>query len=154
MGGLMSKRKGANGEREAIAILNNTIEQIISNNEFDEECVRIARECIQRNQNQSAVGGCDLSNVFGLAFEIKRQEQLNINTWWKQTTDSAERNREHPVLLYRQNHQPWRCITMGNVPLPGGRAGTVRVQMEEDDFKVWFYQWVYYKLASGDLPRV
>lgn len=154
MGGAMSKRKGATGEREAVRMLDSIIERLLASQEWPADVVKAAQECIQRNQNQSAVGGCDLNGVFGMAVEIKRQEQLSINTWWKQCEEQAKRNNEHPVLLYRQNNNPWRCITIGAAPLPGGRMGTMRIQMEEDAFKVWFYQWVYYKMMAGDVPRV
>jgi hypothetical protein len=155
MSGRMSLNKGKNGEREVVTKLNSIIERILAMNvEWSEDVVNVARKCIQRNQNQSAVGGSDLSGVFGLAIEIKRHETLHIEQWWKQCMEQAVRNNEHPVLLYRQNHQPWRCITMGHAPLPGGRISTMRVQMEEDPFATWFYQWVYYKMMSGELPRV
>lgn len=135
-------------------MLNGVIEGLLSNNSWDEDVVKAARACIQRNQNQTAVGGHDLNGVFGLSVEIKRVENLNINTWWNQCTEQAGRNNEQPVLLYRQNNNPWRCITMGAAPLPGGRYGCMRIQMEEDAFRIWFYQWVYYKMMAGDLPRV
>ncbi len=154
MAGLMSRNKGKRGEREAVNMLNDVIEQVLASNSFPDEDVAIARSCIQRNQNQSAIGGHDLSGVFGMSVEIKRQEQLNLNAWWRQCVDQAERNKEVPVLLYRQNNQPWRCITFGSVPLPGGRTGQCKIQIEEDAFKTWFYQWVYYKMRSGELPRV
>ncbi len=149
-----SRAKGANGEREAVHMLNRVIEQVLTMNTWNEDVVNIIRRCVQRNQNQSAVGGHDLNGVFGLSVEIKRVENLQIDKWWSQCEEQAKRNNEHPVLLYRQNHQPWRCITMGHAPLPGGRVGTMRVQFEEDAFKMWFYQWVYYKCLSGELPRV
>lgn len=148
------RKKGQNGEREVVHLLNGIIQRVLASQQWPEDVVNAALKCIQRNQNQSAVGGADLNGVFGLAVEIKRHETLHIEQWWKQTTEQAGRNAEHPVLLYRQNHQPWRCITFGHAPLPGGRLSSVRIQFEEDAFVTWFYQWVYYKLITGDLPRI
>ena len=149
-----ARNKGANGEREVVKLLNGIIERVLSSQEWDIGIIETARKCIQRNQNQSAVGGSDLCGVFGLAFEVKRCEQLHIEMWWRQTTEQAERNNETPVLIYRQSHQPWRVITYGHALLPGNRVTKVRMEIEEKDFVVWFYSWVYYKLMSGDLPRV
>lgn len=149
-----SRTKGQAGEREVVHLLNSIIEQVLASMPWDEAVATAARSCIQRNQNQSAVGGSDLNGVFGMAVEIKRQENIQVDTWWAQTIAQAKRNNEHPVLLYRKNHHPWRCVTMGSAPLPGGRMGSMRVQFEQDAFSTWFYQWVYYKMTEGDLPRV
>jgi len=150
----MSKSKGGRGEREVVQLLNSVINQVISSQEWPSEHVEAARMCIQRNQNQSAVGGCDLNGVFGIAVEVKRQEQLSINTWWKQCEEQARRNGELPVLIYRQNNTPWRVVTMGALYLPGRYSQPTRIQMEEDAFRIWFYQWVYYKMVAGELPRI
>lgn len=152
--GINVRAKGQTGEREVVHLLNAIIERVLDSQEWPEDVVNLSRMCIQRNQNQSAVGGSDLNGVFGLGVEIKRQENIQIDKWWQQCTSQAARNNEHPVLLYRKNHQPWRCVTLGHAPLPGGRMGSMRVQFEEDSFTTWFYQWVYYKMMSGDLPRV
>lgn len=103
---------------------------------------------VQRNQNQSAVGGCDLTGTYGLAIEVKRQETLSINTWWAQCLKSAKELGEHPVLLFRQNAKPgqrtkWRCITFVEVRLPAAHLPPlqVRAEMEYDDFKKWFRDW-------------
>lgn len=149
-----ARNKGANGEREVVHMLNSIIEQLLASQAWDDTVVTVARKCIQRNQQQSAVGGNDLNGVFGLGIEIKRQENVQIEPWWKQCQEGAARNGELPVLLYRKNHQPWRCITMGYAPLPGGKMSQMRVQFEEDAFRVWFYQWVYYQMHSGNLPRI
>ena len=151
---LNSRNKGANGEREVVRLMNEIIAKVLAADEWDDVVKATALGCIQRNQAQSAVGGHDLNGVFGMSVEIKRVENLQIEKWWQQCVSQSERNGEHPVLLYRQNHQPWRCLTLGHAPLPGGRLSSMRVQMEEAAFMVWFHQWVYYKMRSGDLPRL
>lgn len=149
-----SRAKGQTGEREVVHMLNDIITLLLGSQEWPQDVVNASLKCIQRNQNQSAVGGADLNGVFGLSVEIKRVENVQVDTWWKQCTAQAARNNEVPVLLYRKNHQPWRCVTLGHVPLPGGRHSIGRVQFEEDVFRTWFYQWVYYKMIAGDMPRV
>lgn len=148
------RNKGFNAEREVVTMLNDVITKVIAGQAWEGDVVNGALKCIQRNQQQSAVGGSDLNGVFGLAIEIKRHETLHINQWWQQCTEAAKRNDEHPVLLFRQSHQKWVCVTNGHLPLPGGRMGSARVQFGEEDFKIWFYQWVYYKMVAGDIPRI
>ncbi len=147
--------KGKEGEREVVRELNALLEKVLQSQQWPEHLVEISRKCIQRNQNQTAVGGCDLSNTFGLAIEIKRQEVLSIESWWRQCLASAERNSEWPVLLYRQNHKSWKCVTFVNLQLPGERhMSKVRAELSWEAFKAWFYGWVYYKLVAGEVPRI
>lgn len=151
---LNARSKGARGEREIVTLMNRIIDNVLASQTWDDVVIKTAKACIQRNQAQSAVGGHDLNGVFGLSVEIKRVEVLAVDKWWEQCREQAIRNAEVPVLLYRKNKNPWRCVTLGHAPLPGGRLSNMRVQFEEADFTVWFYQWVYYKMITGDLPRV
>lgn len=148
------RNKGQTGEREVVRLLNGVIEKLLAQQCWTEDVVNAATKCIQRNQQQSAVGGADLTGVFGLAIEIKRQENVQIDKWWAQCTEQAARNNEVPVLLYRQNHQPWRCVMLGLAVLPGERSSSLRMEIEQGPFMTWFYQWVYYKMIAGDIPRV
>lgn len=149
------RAKGANGEREIANDLNALIQQVLRSQEWPEHVVNACANAVQRNQNQSAVGGNDLSNTFGLSIEVKRQEALAINSWWDQCMAAADRNKEVPVLLYRQNHKPWRAVTFAALPLHGQKqVNGVRCEMSYEDFKAWFYQWVYWKLAAGEVPRI
>jgi hypothetical protein len=105
------RAKGQNGEREIANALNNVVIEVREALGF---AVIPERDLpFQRNQNQSAVGGSDLSNPFGLAIEVKRQEQLNLNTWWAQCLEQAECTNCMPILLYRKNKQAWRCRMLG-----------------------------------------
>lgn len=151
---LNARSKGARGEREVVTLMNRIIDNVLASQAWDDVVIKTAKACIQRNQAQSAVGGHDLNGVFGLSVEIKRVEVLAVDKWWEQCRAQSMRNGEHPVLLYRKNNNPWRCVTLGHAPLPGGRLSNMRVQFEEADFTVWFYQWVYYKMITGDLPRI
>jgi hypothetical protein len=156
------RAKGAEGEREVARALNQVVEEILTAYRWDEEIIAGARRCIQRNQNQSAVGGNDLSNVFGLSIEVKRQEELSVESWWCQCVSSAMRNNEFPVLIYRKNHQKWNVVLYVSVPLPElirstpeQRYGSlsVRSTISWGDFLKWFRSWVERKLANGEYPR-
>lgn len=153
--------KGKEGERQVAKALNGVLNEILCKHEWPAEVVAACKDSIQRNQNQSAVGGCDLSNVFGLAVEVKRQEQLAVNSWWSQCVASAQRNREFPVLVYRQNHQSWLVVMYASLALPVLNEGgsqfaslSTRVTIEWDDFLRWFGLWVERKLLNGEYPRI
>lgn len=148
--GINIRSKGANGEREVATAMNGVVMLAMRELGFSEEAVMKASTAIQRNQNQSAVGGSDLSNTFGLAIEIKRHENLSINTWWKQCTIAAERNGEWPVLLYRQNHGKWQCVTyVQTLHADKSQSVTVRATMEWDAFLYWFRAWILDRLRKG-----
>lgn len=150
------RAKGQDGEREVADELNYIINRILK--EAGQPIP--GTPIVQRNQNQSAVGGNDLSNTFGLSIEVKRQEQLSIGTWWRQCVKAAEQNSEHPVLLYRQNRKPWKCVTWVHLPVPaaGGNGGAtmthVVAEINWEQFKHWFETWVRIKVMNGEMPRV
>lgn len=152
------RQKGAEGERQVIKMLTPIIQDVMRALEFPEDKIAAALKSVQRNQNQSAVGGNDLSNTFGLSIEVKRQEQLAINTWWAQCEAAAQRNDELPVLIFKQNNKPWRFITWGFLHCPGTEGGwtsvRARVEFNEETFKKWFTEWVRGKLMQGWEIRV
>ena len=153
MMGINIRQKGASGEREICDLLNDIIQKVMRSMDYSAEEVIKAGKTVQRNQNQTAVGGNDLTNTFGLSIEVKRQEQLAINTWWKQTVEAADRNLEHPVLLYRQNGKKWNCVTMGYLELPNSKFVKIRMAIDFEDFKTWFEKWVFEKLTTGHEVR-
>lgn len=155
--GINIRAKGANGEREVATLLNGIIVQVMTSMAFPPEQIAAAAKSVQRNQNQSAVGGCDLSNVFGMAVEVKRQENLQVPAWWRQCVAAAERNNELPVLIYRQNRKAWHVRTYAWLALPGGEGGTalwsrqqqIVAEFDIDTFKAYFANWVRGKLEQG-----
>jgi len=151
--GINIRQKGAEGERQVIKMLTPIIQEVMREMEFPPEQVEAALKMVQRNQNQSAVGGNDLSNTFGMSIEVKRQEQLAINTWWAQCEAAALRNNELPVLIFKQNQKPWRFITYGFLHAPADNGGwtsvRARVEFNEETFKSWFRAWVKGKLLNG-----
>lgn len=148
--GINIRAKGAGGEQEVARALNPIVVKLLTEGGYPVP----EKPVIQRNQNQSAVGGSDLSNTFGLAVEIKRQEQLSINTWWAQCVTSAKEANEHPVLLYRQNGKKWKCVTNAWLELPMQGYMIVRAEMDWDTFLRWFEEWVRRKLLSGSVPNL
>jgi len=93
MNGKGRRCKGAQAERELANILS----------------AELGRD-ISRNLEQTRCGGADLLGFGPFAIEVKRQEQLNINTWWEQARQQAERSELKPALAYRQSRKPWRFV--------------------------------------------
>ena len=96
-----SRTKGKNGELELANILKDEL-----------------RLDVRRNwMAQAAEGGADLSiewppGYAGWAIECKRARVLRLNDWWRQTALQAQRAgisgiQPKPVLVYRQDRQPW-----------------------------------------------
>ncbi len=140
------RAKGQTGEREVATMLNDIVKQVrvkygypvLNDNDLP----------FQRNQNQSAVGGDDLTNPYGLAIEVKRQEGLSVNTWWNQCLASALRSNGKAILIYRQNRKPWRVCMMGMLPVNDATyIGPVRVEIDIETFKAWFAEFVSAKLG-------
>jgi hypothetical protein len=147
--GINIRQKGQTGEREVADMLNSIIYNVMKELDFpEEECLKSIRT-VQRNQNQSAVGGNDLTNCFGLSIEVKRQEQLAVATWWKQCLASAERNSEMPVLIYRQNRKPWRIRTYGWINISSAKHLQAIVEIDIDTFKNWFRERVKHELINS-----
>lgn len=129
------RTKGADAERELATELNTLINVVRMR--LGMPIMDMTKPQVQRNQNQTAVGGKDLIGTFEMAIEVKRQEQLAINTWWKQCVKSAEALGEIPVLIFRQSRQKWRVVTWGHVKI-GERNMQCRVEIPYEDFEVWF----------------
>lgn len=81
--------KGANAEREVAKILN--------------EYGFIARRGQVFNGEPDIV-----APQLPFHFEVKRQETLKINEWWKQS-ESASHNKI-PTVVFRQNNQSWKIM--------------------------------------------
>jgi hypothetical protein len=149
--GINVRTKGAEGEREVAKMLNAIVATV--RKELDLPQYATMDELFQRNQNQSAVGGADLSNNLGLEIEVKRQEALSVNSWWKQCVTSAARTGGIPILIYRQNRKAWHVCMEGQIPLQSAESkfgayrtlGPVRVEVDLDTFKAWFKS--FYKLG-------
>lgn len=145
--------KGASAERDICKALNSILQEVMWELCYPPDEIEKAENSIQRNQNQSVVGGKDLTNTFGLAIEVKRQEALAINSWWNQCESAAHRNQEVPVLLYKQSHKPWKCVVNVLLQDDCGAEHVVRAEMLFDDFKEYFRKLVRVKLKAGHPVR-
>ena len=147
--GINIRQKGQSGEREVCdwlnAILLNVLDKL--NKPAPDKPV------FQRNQNQSAVGGSDITNPFGLCIEVKRQEQLNLNEWWKQCCTASKEFGGRPVVIFRQNgKRKWRILLGANLVYQCGQAySTVRCEIAHEDFERFAHVWMSRLLESGDV---
>ena len=134
-----AKAKGAGGELEAARLL--TLWAVEVGVSLDPT----------RNLEQSRAGGFDLNGVPGLGVEVKRQESLDLTSWWRQTLRQAEAGGVVPLLMYRQNRKAWRFKVRQYVAIYGAhKAGTVLMDFEMDEAaaKAWFQQWLLIRLAK------
>ena len=94
MAGKSSQRKGAAGERELAAILQ----------EYGYDCTR--------GGSLSFGEVPDLSGLPGIHIEVKRVEKLNVVEAMEQSIRDSERMGDGlPVLFHRRNRKPW-LVTM------------------------------------------
>ena len=143
------RAKGANGEREVCDLLNKLLQPILDKHGI----AHPEKPVFQRNQNQSAVGGSDITNPFELCIEVKRQEQLNINTWWQQCLTASNEFGGVPILIYRQNgKRKWNVVMYGMIAVAGpDLLATYRVTLEQSDFENWFARYVDRYLGEHDV---
>jgi Holliday junction resolvase len=112
----MQRSKGARGERELARLL------------ADELGTDITRNLLQTRE-----GGHDLEGL-PFALEVKRQETLNINAWWRQAVAQAEASGLSPALAYRQSRKPWKFIVrLSDVSSSVNDTG-LRCEIEMDAF--------------------
>jgi len=108
----------------------------------------------QRNQNQSAVGGSDITNPFGLCIEVKRQEALSLNTWWTQCITASREAGGRPIVLYRQNGKKWRALLEANFTYHCGQAHSpLRCEITKDDFDIFIRNWIKHHIMKNGFPN-
>lgn len=160
MASINGRTKGITGEQEVARDLNSILDDCLR--ELGLPPQNPTKPRIQRNQNQSAVGGCDLVETFDIALEVKRQETLAINSWWAQCIAAASALQHHPVLIFRQNtpaggRKVWRVITLVDVAVPGCEPLQCRAELGYEDFKRWFKRWALehlkYEFKLAALPK-
>ena len=88
--GKSSQRKGADGERELVAIL------------------QAEGYEVERGASMTFGEVPDLSGLPGVHIECKRVEKLNLLEAMKQATRDAERFKDgEPCVFHRRNRSPW-----------------------------------------------
>lgn len=128
MAGKMSKTKGANAEREAAELVMEWVGPVY-------DFAGRPRPVLKRNLEQTRSGGHDIVGIDWLALEIKRQEKIQLNAWWSQTTRQAATN-QIPVLMWRVNRAPWAFRLI----VTGYHCGQIRpypVDMALETFRDW-----------------
>jgi hypothetical protein len=130
MSGRSGRNKGAAGERE----FNGLLAPVVTQACLTAGCPGIA---LARNFAQASVGGCDLDSLahLGYAFEVKRHETLQINTWWRQIQVAAQKLTCWPILAYRQNRQAWTFVVDARMLWIEADG---KVSMEEHVFLAFF----------------
>lgn len=140
--GINIRTKGQQGEREVCQLLENLARPVLAELGYN---IPYDPPLFQRNQNQSAVGGSDITNPFNLCIEVKRQEQLNINAWWKQCKEASEAFGGVPIVMYRQNgKRKWNVVMEGFLPIPVTKQLHSRVFLGHDEFETWFKTYINY----------
>lgn len=147
-----SRSKGRAGEQEVCRWLNSIAAEAYRSKGLEPPETPI----FQRNQNQTAVGGSDITNPYGLSIEVKRHEQLAVDTWWQQCYEDSVTFGGIPVLLYRQNgKRKWRAVMMVNVRLyrDGSpyRFMPVRAELRHEDFERFLYTWIIDNMGDAIL---
>jgi Holliday junction resolvase len=89
--GRRARNKGANGERELAGILSDEL-----------------GFSVKRKLGQARDGGDDIS-IGQYRIEVKRRERLAIEDWCKQVEACCGQS-DVPVLAFRRNGEPWRCV--------------------------------------------
>lgn len=145
--GINIRQKGQEGEREVCDWLNGIAYRALK----DEGVPYPAKPIFQRNQNQSAVGGSDITNPFQLCIEVKRQETLDLNSWWKQCVTASVQFGGRPVVLFRQNgKRKWRVLLEAHVVYSCGKASSaLRSEICHEDFETFAYNWIRRMVQQG-----
>jgi hypothetical protein len=107
---------------------------------------------MERNLVQTREGGYDLLGLDWLALEVKRQENLQVSTWWKQTVKQAKPG-QTPFLMYRQNRGRWKFRTALAAahysPCGQSTVSQLVVELEEDQAKLWFQTELWNRLSNS-----
>ncbi len=147
---LNAQSKGKTGEREVCELLRVELMRCCTENPWIDMKTRdVLFSSIQRNQNQSAVGGHDIE-FMGLSIEVKRCETLSMNAWWDQCRRAALRINARPVLLFRQNRKPWRAKMEVMLPVsPGTMAIWSEAELEAVEFEKWLRVYIAAEVKAG-----
>lgn len=141
MGGRMSLNKGKRGEREVVKLLQPIVDKSYSLYPHFGEPPRM-----QRNTLQSDRGGYDIVGLEWMALEVKYQETLNVNQWWKQTIRQSGADQE-PVLIYRQSYKPWTVVIRMHKAI-GDKTFYCRSVIKVEDFLLYFEHRLFHELKS------
>lgn len=128
-----SRAKGQRGERMVADLLNLTIVRT-------SERLGVKPSKMSRNLVQSRNGGHDLVGQDWIAIEVKWYNEIksHLPNWWRQCLEQAERVNGEPVLIYKSNGSKWSVRMYGRLEIEPGRRLRVPVDINWEDFIVWF----------------
>lgn len=53
----------------------------------------------------------DVTGISGLHIECKRHERIEVNKWYNQASEDAQRMQDgKPAVIFRQNRKPWMIV--------------------------------------------
>lgn len=116
MSGRMARNKGAAAEREFTAILSDHL-----------------GAPVRRKLGQARDSGDD-AQWGKFRFEVKRRETLSIMEWCRQI-EAHCKDRDIPVVAFRQNNQEWRVVLRLTdfLPLMAGELTEVKPSDTDDE---------------------
>lgn len=128
--GKMGLMKGKRAEREVIKLLTPVLEKVYAEAGIEDIPM------LQRNTLQSDKGGYDIVGLDWLAIEVKHQESLAVNLWWKQTIDQAKTGQQ-ATLFYRKNNVKWQVVVMTFICTGDGYM-PIRSTLKVEDYLKYF----------------
>ena len=150
MSGLMSRNKGKRAEREVVNLLQPIVNKVYA-------AAGKEAPSLERNLMQSHKGGHDIVGLEWMALEVKHQEALQVNAWWKQTEEQAKRivlvgelsaqptgqggnppRHPEPVLFFRKNNARWQVVVKVKLALGDGRHVSTHGTISLEAFLIWF----------------
>lgn len=136
--GSLSIQKGKRAERDIADRLRKIVAEVDDTDHIS----------IERNQNQSAVGGADIEGLPFLSIEVKHHKTLALGSWWAQCvkqTDATNVVRRAsggmiaaPCLIYKQHGRGWRVRMRTLLPVGTGYPDvSVISDLSFDHFAFW-----------------
>ena len=136
----MGLMKGKRAEREIIRLLQPIVERVYADLGYEDIPL------LQRNTLQSHRGGYDIIGLEWLAIEVKHQEQLSVNTWWKQTLRQAAAG-QMPTLFYRKNNVKWQVVIRTQVFVGNGFV-PIRSTVSMEDYMIYFERRLRWEVST------
>lgn len=128
--------KGKRAEKQALELMQKVINSVFVAHGLpatDAPCLE--RNSLAENKDHEQKGHSDILGLPMLSIEIKRREQAFDEAWWQQARRQCKKG-QTPIVLYRQNREPWRCRLWGLLH-DGKTWKSVPVDIKEVEFKKW-----------------
>jgi hypothetical protein len=123
MAKLNARAKGAAGEREFCKWL-------------EKNFPNLPMEA-KRNLDQVREGGTDVV-MYPFCFEVKRRENLDLQSWWIQSKKAGKEIGCIPIVAFRQNRQPWEFLIGVDYLVSAKDLQLGYIRLNEAVFKAWF----------------